>query len=221
MKLKIEMEHKIQRNTKQDEKPKEKTLRNVFYYIPNLINYFRLYLVILGSFLDILFNFKLINVFFYIFSHFLDLYDECIARWLNQTSKFGVVLDYTVDIISEAIWFMQLFPLVSKDVKIFMVYMIIIDIFGLVFCVYNSARGTYWKGTECRPKLQNYFINDKGYTRLGYTVVLWYQIFWGFLYLSYFYYIPCILLVVLSVPMFMEAASLTMILYEQLLLFRE
>ena len=140
---------------------------------------------------------------------------------MNQCSKFGIVLDYTVDISTEFIWYIQLSPLIGKEIKTLIVYIILIDIFGLVLCVYNSANGSYWKGSSYRPTWQEPFITEKGYTRLGYSIVIWYQVFWGILYLSYFYNIHWSILTLLGIPMIMELSSLTMILYEQIMLFRE
>tara|TARA_R100001163_G_C5068178_1_gene208079 strand:+ start:4457 stop:5062 length:606 start_codon:yes stop_codon:yes gene_type:complete len=200
----------------------EKNIKDVWFYWPNLLDYFRLVLVISGFLLDSYYELHVLNALLYIFSHFLDLYDGSLARYMNQCSKFGVILDYSVDIISEMLWFIQLVPLVnSLYIKLLIVYVIIIDIFGLVFSVYNSAGGRYWKEIKERSIFQKPFINDKGYTRLGYSVVFWYQVFWGVLYLSYFYEVSNIIIIGLSIPFLLELLSLTMILHEQLLLFRE
>jgi len=215
------MERKLVRKEIQSPTNPKKTFFDVFYYLPNLLDFFRLYLVLTGFFLDNYFNLRVINAVFYVFSHFLDLYDGALAWYMNQCSKFGIVLDYTVDILTEVIWYIQLAPLVGVGFKTLMVYAITIDMFGLVFCVYNSASGSYWKGSSCRPKWQEPFINEKGYTRLGYSIVIWYQVFWATLYLSYFYSIHWTILTLLGIPMIFELSSLTMILYEQIMLFRE
>lgn len=205
----------------QVKKEKGKTVSDVWLYIPNLLDYLRLILVLVGFVLGNYYQYYFLNSLFYVFSHFLDMIDGPAARYFNQCSNFGVVLDYTIDIVTEMIWFLQLSPLVGLNWRTLMVLAIVIDVFGLVFSIYNSARGSYWKGTKYRPTWQEPFINDRGYTRLGYQIVLWYQIFWATFYLSYFYYIPSIIVCTLAIPMLLELASLTMILYEQILLFSE
>jgi len=200
---------------------KEKTISDVWYFIPNLLDYLRLTLVISGFILGNYYQYHFLNALFYVFSHFLDMVDGAAARYFNQCSNFGIILDYTIDIVTEMIWFLQLAPLVSLNWRTLMVFAIVIDIFGLVFCVHNSAQGSYWKGSKCRPKWQEPFITDQGYTRFGYQIVFWYQIFWATFYLSHFYYIPPVIIYTLAIPMLLELASLTMIFYEQILLFRE
>jgi phosphatidylglycerophosphate synthase len=192
---------------------------NIYLYWPNILDYFRFILVVMGFTLGTYYEYHAINASLYMFSHFLDLYDGSLARYLNQCSKFGIILDYTVDIVTEMIWFIQLVPLVPNHIKTLMVYAIVIDISGLVLCVHNSASGKYWKGSKYRPKWQNPFINENGYTRLGYSIVIWYQVFWASLYLSYYYEIPENVLNLLTIPMILELSSLTMILYEQIMLF--
>jgi len=68
---------------------------NVFLFVPNLIGYGRVVLGI-GSLFFMPFN-HIIAATLYILSGFLDAFDGMAARALNQSSKFGAMLDMLTD----------------------------------------------------------------------------------------------------------------------------
>ena len=190
-----------------------KTFTSVALYWPNILDYFRLGLVLVGISLQD----PLTNAILYTISHFLDLFDGKLARYLVLTSKCGIILGYTVDITTEIIWFFQLSAILPAWIPYFVIISII-DLFGLVLGVYNSASGSYWNSEPCA--LQKPFINSKGYTILGYTFVFLYQVYWAFLYLSVFYSGLEYILYLLFIPALCNFWSLCIILYDQLCRFR-
>ena len=188
--------------------------------------------MIIGFVLGNFYQLHTANACLYVLSHVLDMVDGMAARYLDQCSTFGVILDYSIDIITEMIWFIQLTPLIhnfsynnnianGNSIMLLMVFIIMINIFGLVFAIYNSAQGKYWKSSPYRPRLQEPFINHKGYTKLGHGIVLFYQVFWAVYYISFFYSIPNLVLEILAFSALLEIISLTMILYEQLCMYQE
>ena len=58
-------------------------------YVPNIIEYIRIYLIYTGLISQ--------NVFYLFISNILDMFDGNIARLLNQTSKLGCFLDHFID----------------------------------------------------------------------------------------------------------------------------
>ena len=69
----------------------------VFFYFANIIDYFRLILLIAAF---VLFKQPILCVFLYAFSAILDLFDGMAARHFNQTSRLGASLDMITDRIS-------------------------------------------------------------------------------------------------------------------------
>ncbi|CAK8692084.1 uncharacterized protein LOC143462333 isoform X1 [Clavelina lepadiformis] len=74
--------------------------QNVFFFIPNIIGYFRLILLI-ASWIFIEQPTEFLS--FYITSILLDAVDGWTARKLNQVSDFGAWLDVVVDVIGRGI----------------------------------------------------------------------------------------------------------------------
>ncbi|XP_015916485.1 CDP-diacylglycerol--inositol 3-phosphatidyltransferase [Parasteatoda tepidariorum] len=68
---------------------------NIFLFVPNLIGYARILLAII-SFYYMPTNY-LKATFCYLLSGFLDAIDGYAARWLNQGTKFGAMLDQLTD----------------------------------------------------------------------------------------------------------------------------
>ena len=73
----------------------------VFLYIPNIVGYFRVLLIIL--FYVFFSKNNLISLIFYLISFILDVFDGYLARYMNQCSSFGAVLDMITDRISTLI----------------------------------------------------------------------------------------------------------------------
>ena len=68
---------------------------NVFLFIPNIIGYFRI-LFALISIYYMQTNYIKASVFYFL-SSFLDAFDGYAARYLNQATKFGAILDQLTD----------------------------------------------------------------------------------------------------------------------------
>ncbi|KAG7661730.1 PIS1 [[Candida] subhashii] len=72
-----------------------KTIKDIFFFIPNLIGYFRIITAIL-SFICMK-NHPIYTLIFYGISGFLDAFDGYAARRYNQGTRFGAVLDMVTD----------------------------------------------------------------------------------------------------------------------------
>uniref|UniRef100_A0A3P9LGM9 CDP-diacylglycerol--inositol 3-phosphatidyltransferase n=1 Tax=Oryzias latipes TaxID=8090 RepID=A0A3P9LGM9_ORYLA len=68
---------------------------NIFLFVPNLIGYARVLLALLSFFLMPIWPWP--AVFFYLLSGLLDAFDGHAARALNQSTKFGAMLDMLTD----------------------------------------------------------------------------------------------------------------------------
>jgi CDP-diacylglycerol--inositol 3-phosphatidyltransferase len=68
---------------------------SAYWYVPNIIGYIRLILLCLALFLFK--SLPLVAVLCYIVSSVLDAFDGFFARFLKQSSNFGIVLDYCTD----------------------------------------------------------------------------------------------------------------------------
>ena len=76
---------------------------HVLFYIPNIIGYFRIISLLISYYYmqSSTENYKLAAG-FYLFSWILDAFDGFTARYFNQCSKFGWVLDMVIDKTSTA-----------------------------------------------------------------------------------------------------------------------
>ncbi|XP_004071133.1 CDP-diacylglycerol--inositol 3-phosphatidyltransferase [Oryzias latipes] len=68
---------------------------NIFLFVPNLIGYARVLLALLSFFLMPIWPWP--AIFFYLLSGLLDAFDGHAARALNQSTKFGAMLDMLTD----------------------------------------------------------------------------------------------------------------------------
>lgn len=68
---------------------------NIFLFVPNLIGYARIILALL-SFYTMPY-YPIPTLIFYFVSAFLDVFDGYAARYLNQSTKFGALLDQLTD----------------------------------------------------------------------------------------------------------------------------
>ncbi|CAM9597909.1 unnamed protein product, partial [Chrysoparadoxa australica] len=69
--------------------------RQVLLYVPNIIGYIRIGL--LGAFVHLALNNWVVALACYGASFTMDALDGAAARWLQQTSKLGIVLDMVTD----------------------------------------------------------------------------------------------------------------------------
>lgn len=67
----------------------------ILLYVPNLIGYARILLLIFTYWFMV--DHYIISIFFYSLSSILDAFDGYYARKLNQSSKFGGLLDMLTD----------------------------------------------------------------------------------------------------------------------------
>ncbi|CDW58188.1 phosphatidylinositol synthase; cdp diacylglycerol inositol [Trichuris trichiura] len=72
-----------------------KTERNVFFFIPNLIGYMRVVLTVLSCYY--MATHYRAAALFYVCSSLLDAVDGYAARYFNQSSQFGAMLDMLTD----------------------------------------------------------------------------------------------------------------------------
>lgn len=68
---------------------------NIFMFIPNLIGFARVILAILACIT--MQSLPILTLTFYFLSVGLDAFDGTAARWYNQATKFGAVLDQLTD----------------------------------------------------------------------------------------------------------------------------
>jgi len=72
----------------------------VYFYIPNIIGYIRIVFALMSIFLLPIKDFWHIGIIFYIFSFICDVFDGFAARYFNQSTKFGAILDMITDRLS-------------------------------------------------------------------------------------------------------------------------
>lgn len=87
--------------------------------------------------------------FLILFSGLFDLLDGALARFTNQTSRFGAVLDSTVDRISEAVLFLGLLVLYVGRESTLEIWLIFLTLVGSFLISYIRARAE-GLGLECR-----------------------------------------------------------------------
>lgn len=152
--------------------------------IPNMIDYLRLIMGIAPVFIPNSY-YKFI-AFCYLFSQFLDQVDGRVARYINQLSDFGMMLDYATDIITQAAFFMKMCSIEPNYVAPCAI-IVCVESAGLVLAVHASASGRYWKNTDSgTPKIFQYIMKDGKYTLLGDSFVFGHQIFVTLTFLSLF-----------------------------------
>lgn len=180
---------------------------NVAFYVPNLIDYLRIILL-----LFIPFNYQNIVIttvlFFFVFA--LDGIDGKIARKLQQTSIFGDMLDLFTDLASELILLMILVVYHPHFTAIF-IFLALLTLFGHFSHVYLAAFGE--KKFEFR-KQNKLGINVilKKYLDAGLFMTIlqvsWYCFLYG-LYLNHFYsFIGIIMSSIFFIPFFLRVIVL-------------
>lgn len=80
--------------------------RSVFLLWPNIVGYIRIIFLFIGVFT--LRDHLVFGYIFYLLSALLDSVDGYLARILNQKSKFGMILDYSIDRFSTIIYLFSL-----------------------------------------------------------------------------------------------------------------
>jgi CDP-diacylglycerol--inositol 3-phosphatidyltransferase len=100
--------------TRSKSTPRRKSVSapNIYLYIPNLIGYFRVVLTLIAIYNA--FTSWITFVVCYSVGAILDLFDGMAARHLNQSSKFGAVLDMVTDRVGTNMLYIVLAAMVPK-----------------------------------------------------------------------------------------------------------
>jgi phosphatidylglycerophosphate synthase len=101
-----------------------------------------------------------------------------VARKLKQQSDFGMMLDYTTDIVTQACMFMKICSIAPYYV-IPCSIIVAVEAAGMVLAVQASASGRYWKNTDSKTPviLRDYVMKNGVYTPLGDSLVFGHQCF--------------------------------------------
>eukprot|EP01084_Bolivina_argentea_P217393 369112_1 len=163
---------------------------NVLFYVPNIICYVRLLIQIYG--LKFLVNEPTTFLWYTFISCCFDFFDGIAARKLNQTSKFGAILDVLLDNFSRsALWIGLLIH--TKNPPLWV-------IFSCIYCPMEEwftflcmqlmtaeSNSKHWKAVNekstdpfwCRVVFKNGFKNIYGFFVLGSS---WSLPFWAIAY---------------------------------------
>lgn len=162
---------------------------NIFLFVPNLIGYFRIILA-LASFYTMPDD-PIATGIAYSLSAFLDAFDGMAARRLNQSTRFGSMLDQLTDrcaLLGLLVTLTSFYP----DYRFLLLLSIVIDI--------SSHWAHIWAGL-LRGKTSHKLIdaNENAILRIYYssktvlfTMCAGNEMFYGFLYLLHFYEGPVV-----------------------------
>lgn len=160
---------------------------DIFLYIPNILDYFRLVFAIIGFFVGKTHPFFFLTTYFVSFS--LDLFDGMAARHFNQCSRLGGTLDMVIDRISTAGLLMLLSQLYS-DYSVIFIYLMMLDIGSHWLQTHSAMMGTNLKTHINHKSLQeNYYTVRLYYTNQPFlfSVCLFAEVFLLLIYLRHFY----------------------------------
>jgi phosphatidylglycerophosphate synthase len=104
--------------------------------------------------------------------------DNSVARKLKQQSDFGMMLDYTTDIVTQAAMFMKICSIAPYYV-VPAAIVVAVESAGMVLAIQASASGRYWKNTDRDTPiiLRDYVMKNGVYTPLGDSLVFGHQAF--------------------------------------------
>jgi len=125
----------------------------VYFFIPNLIGYARILLVIAAF--TVAFDNYIWFFFFYALSQFLDVWDGYTARMFGQCTKFGAVLDQVTDRVSTA----SLLVVLSRfypDYILFFLFVSGLDLISHYAHLYSSL--SMGKGHKDVDETQNWLL---------------------------------------------------------------
>ena len=122
---------------------------NVFFFVPNVIGYFRLSFVVISWVCHAL-SLPNWTLCFYITAAVLDFFDGYAARRLHQSSVFGAWLDVCIDVVARTMLWNMIFspylPDMSSSVWIrFPWGQVVGTLEWLAFVCNHSAHGSRWK----------------------------------------------------------------------------
>jgi phosphatidylglycerophosphate synthase len=148
--------------------PGTKRIADVSVYYANIIDYVRFVLLVAALFAGA--AHYLAAAVLYFTSQGLDYFDGKVARYLKQTSKFGILLDYTVDEVTQAAFFMLIVTCDHRYLWPFAIYMSV-EFFSCSHAVYHSAAG-HWKDDDgAGPVILRPFMRNGDYTLFGDIVI--------------------------------------------------
>jgi len=146
--------------------------KNVFLFVPNIIGYFRLALL-LASWISHALSRPNLTLTFYIGVAILDFFDGFAARRLHQSSVFGAWFDVCIDVIARAtMWYMVFsLTLVSTDLVSHVVIWrfpwgpLIGTLEWLAFVCNHATYGTRWKTRLIKSEALSAYDETTGHSR--------------------------------------------------------
>jgi CDP-diacylglycerol--inositol 3-phosphatidyltransferase len=137
------------------------TIRNVYHYWPNRIDYMRLALLILGvSMIDYA---PMIGMSWIILSCLLDALDGYLARKLNQSSLLGSALDFAIDRMTLAAITAMLIH-IEPAYWLFWVFIVLLDSGSHFMHLYASlpqSQLNHKQVADSEPKLLKQYYSNK------------------------------------------------------------
>jgi phosphatidylglycerophosphate synthase len=122
-------------------KDPERKIGKFFSYLPLKPNHYTI-TSLLFAFVAFYFLLKiniLLAVLFFVFSSFLDFVDGAVARYKNQTTKFGAYLDTIIDRFAEGIFLLGFLFLPLPEIFLKSYIWIFLILFGSLMTTYAKA----------------------------------------------------------------------------------
>jgi len=132
---------------------------SVFLYIPNIIGYFR-FLLLFAIFFTYQ-SLPVATVFLYGLSQLLDMFDGMAARYFNQCSDFGAVLDMVCDRASNGVLLAICGHLYPEHAWLFYGD-IVLDLVSHWYQMYAAlSKGEHHKQVRNKFRLLDVYYNNK------------------------------------------------------------
>lgn len=113
------------------------SVKNIFFLLPNIIGYFRIFFLIV--FIVTALNNPFLAIFAISLSSVLDMLDGYAARYLHQETDFGRMLDMLIDRMLEMSVLVVL-CVIYRNFCAFFIFLILLDIASHFFAVIESER---------------------------------------------------------------------------------
>ncbi|KAF1329818.1 Phosphatidylinositol synthase, partial [Globisporangium splendens] len=173
---------------------KQRTPTDVFFYVPNLIGYLRVGLTAFSLAIALQEKHYKTSIVCYLLSFVCDYFDGFFARWFDQCSNFGAVLDMVTDRCSTAgllVILSHLYP----DYLLAFVFLLVLDFSSHWYHMYASKGHHKTVAAERNWLLRVYYGN---YPFFGYCCVGT-EVFYILLYVLHFN--PTALIPLADVPL--------------------
>ena len=118
---------------------------------PNAITWFG-FLVTIGAAALIITEHIFAAGFVVLVAGFFDILDGALARYTNQTTPFGAVLDSTLDRLSEALLLLGILVLYAREQSVIPILLVCLALLGSLLVSYIRARSEA-SGVECQVGL--------------------------------------------------------------------